>query len=82
MKRSEMIRLICAFCNFNTFKTIDDFSGDYMMNIEEASSLLNMIETQGMVPPKAFFVNDTVEGMLNKWEPEESDDSDNYCGIV
>lgn len=67
MKRSEMVRLLTAYCNLNTFKTVDEFSGDYLMTLEEGESLLSFLEERGMLPPYravgVFEANFT-------WEPE------------
>lgn len=71
MKRSEAIRLIMAYCNLNTFKTLDDFSGDYLMTINECSNLVNFLtEVVGMLPPE---IDKMIEGhqcTINEWEPE------------
>lgn len=51
MKRSDMVRLLCAIINVQTHKTIDKFSGDYMCTLEEADIVLKKIEELGMAPP-------------------------------
>jgi hypothetical protein len=80
MEKSEMIRLLTAFCNFHTFKTIDEFSGDYMMTLEEGEKVLAFLESLGMKPPsyrktvleedgplRGVHITKTFEG----WEDEE-----------
>jgi hypothetical protein len=52
MRKDDMIRLLTAYCNFNTFKTVDEFSGDRMMTLEEGEQLLNWLQNKmGMKPP-------------------------------
>jgi len=51
MKRSEMVGLVTAWCNFHTFKTYDEINGDRMMTLEEGDNLIRFLERQGMLPP-------------------------------
>ncbi len=70
MKRSEMVRMLCAIINLNTHKTIDEFSGDYLCTLEEASIVLKKLENLGMLPPDQ---NKDVEppcAVLTYWEEE------------
>ena len=39
-----MRRMIVAFVNFNCCKTVDEFSGDKLMTIQEGEALLSFIE--------------------------------------
>lgn len=77
MKRSDAIRLITAYCNFHTFKTVDEFSGDLVMTREEGEKVLNFIEELGMLPPayktedSGHFPGDNFEYEINDWEPED-----------
>ena len=81
MKRSDAVRLLTAFINLNTHKTIDEFSGDYMCSLEEGSKVLSFLEKQGILPPPIR----TSENGINFrgeargpaisfiWEPEEQE---------
>jgi len=44
MKRSDMARLLTAFVNLKCCKTVDAFSGDRLMTLEEGAKLLAYIE--------------------------------------
>jgi hypothetical protein len=72
-----MIRLLTAYCNLHTFKTVDAFSGDVMMTRDEGELLLNWLENEiGMKPPKLpedycqAIMDVYMGGSPNKWEED------------
>jgi hypothetical protein len=79
MTRKEFIRLVTAFINLNCNKTRDEFSGDYLMTLEDTDKLVTFQEKLGMQPPETIvtdpgqFFGDAFEYTANVWDTEESE---------
>ncbi len=80
MKRSDMARLLTAFVNLKCCKTVDDFSGDRLMTLEEGANLLAYIERYMKLDyveefdteardEHGDFITDLMR--ITDWEPED-----------